>query len=73
MDFAPNVVWCVILDNKLSPVGIYESLDESAGTITVSSYCDGQGSLENPRAPGCDDNGGRLATFERRGTNFEFW
>jgi len=63
--FAPNVVWCVTphhdrayVHGRLSPVSTYESLDESAGTIIVSSHYDSRGSLGNPRAPGGNDNGG---------------
>jgi len=61
---APNVVWCVTphhswahIHGRLSLVSTYESLDESAGTIIVSSHYDSKGSLGNPRAPGGNDNG----------------
>ena len=63
--FAPNVVWCVTshqnrahIHGRLPLVSTYESLDESAGTIIVSSHYDSRGSLGNPRAPGGNDNGG---------------
>ena len=65
--FAPNVVWCVAssrysmnAQGMLPSVSKYESLDESAGTIILSSHYDSRGTLGNPRAPGGDDNGGYL-------------
>jgi hypothetical protein len=66
--FAPNVVWCVtssrsyaVSQRKRSSASEYESLDESAGTIILSSHYDSRGSLGNPRrAPGGNDNGGYL-------------
>jgi len=62
--FAPNVVWCVTssryginAQGGLRSVSKYQPLDESAGTIILSSHYDSRGSLGNPRAPGGDDNG----------------
>jgi len=65
--FAPNVVWCatsscsdVTAQGRLPSVSKYRPLDESAGTIILSSHYDSRGSLGNSRAPGGDDNGGYL-------------
>ena len=61
---SPNVIWCVTshhsrahIHDRLSLVSTYKSLDESAGTIIVSSHYDSKGSLGNLRAPGGNDNG----------------
>ena len=63
--FAPNVVWCVTphyygahAQDRSPHVSKYESSDEFAGTIIISSHYDSRGSFGNLRAPGGDDNGG---------------
>ena len=62
--FAPNVIWCVpssrlyVNSHSQPSLSKYQSLDESAGTIILSSHYDSRGSRGKSRAPGGDDNGG---------------
>ena len=65
--FAPNVIWWVTsshsgVDSQGNHpfLSLYESPDETAGTIILSSHYDSRGSLGNSRAPGGDDNGRHL-------------
>lgn len=68
--FAPNVIWWVppphsSLDfqGNYFFLSRYDSPDDAAGTIILSSHYDSRGSLGNSRAPGGDDNGRYLRVF----------